>query len=155
MRCCCSPTCARKRASSSLRSPMQRPTGRSGRRWRASRTRSPTPRSMATRSICWPTEAIRAAEVVPEASMVIHGIGRARDGLYLHMIDGGLGKLRRLTRDAQVVDITLPFDGTLAALAVTASEDGALFSFTGWLTAADIWSVDARGRVTPTGLTPK
>ena len=96
-----------------------------------------------------------ATEVVPEASMVIHGIGRARDGLYLHMIDGGLGKLRRLTRDAQVVDITLPFDGTLAALAVTASEDGALFSFTGWLTAADIWSVDARGRVTPTGLTPK
>jgi len=57
----CSPTCARKRASSSLRSPMQRPTGRSGRRWRASRTRSPTPRSMATRSICWPTRAIRAA----------------------------------------------------------------------------------------------
>src|SRR5437660_3116072 len=94
-------------------------------------------------------------EVIPEGNMVIHGIGRARDGLYLHMVDGGLGKLRRLTRDAQVADITLPFDGTLAALAVTASEDGALFSFTGWLTAADIWSVDARGRVTPTGLTPK
>src|SRR5256885_292929 len=96
-----------------------------------------------------------ASEVVPEGSMVIHGIARARDGLYLHMIDGGLGKLRRLTRDAQVADITLPFDGTLTGLAVTASEDGALFSFTGWLTAADIWSVDARGRVTPTGLTPK
>src|SRR5207237_8380126 len=93
-----------------------------------------------------------ATEVVPEGSMVIHGIGRARDGLYLHMIDGGLGKLRRLTRDAQVVDITLPFDGTLAALAVTASEDGALFSFTGWLTAAEIWGVDARGRVSRTGM---
>jgi len=39
-----------------------------------------------------------ASEVVPEGSMVIHGIARARDGLYLHMIDGGLGKLRRLTR---------------------------------------------------------
>src|SRR5712671_2121095 len=114
-----------------------------------------TPRGRILRTAAGAPSLAGATEVIPEGNMVIYGIGRARDGLYLHMVDGGLGKLRRLTRDAQVADIPLPFDGTLAELAVTASEDGALFSFTGWLTAADIWSVDARGRVTPTGLTPK
>jgi prolyl oligopeptidase len=54
-----------------------------------------------------------------------------------------------------VREIRLPFDGTLSALATNPQEDGALFSFTGWLTPADIWSVDVYGRVAATGLTPR
>ncbi len=52
-------------------------------------------------------------------------------------------------------DIALPFDGTLGALSTNPTEAGALFAFTGWLTPADIWSVDAAGKVAATGLTPK
>jgi prolyl oligopeptidase len=96
-----------------------------------------------------------ATEVVAEGSVVIEGFERARDGLYLRMMNGGIAGLRRLDRDGRVKEISLPFDGTLSALATDPTEDGALFSFTGWLSPADIWSVDAAGRVAATGLTPR
>ncbi|HXY97091.1 MAG TPA: prolyl oligopeptidase family serine peptidase [Steroidobacteraceae bacterium] len=96
-----------------------------------------------------------ATEVLAQGPVVIEDFARARDGLYLRLMDGGIAGLRRLGRDGRVTDIALPFDGTLTALATNPTEDGALFSFTGWLNPADIWSVDAQGRVAATGLTPR
>ena len=96
-----------------------------------------------------------ATEVVPESAVVIQGMQRAADGLYLNMMDGGVSGLRRLEREGRVTEIRLPFEGTLRALSTDPSLPGALFSFTGWLTAGDIWSVDARGTVSATGLTPQ
>jgi len=96
-----------------------------------------------------------ATEIVAEGEMVIEGLARARDGLYLQMMDGGIGRLRRLGRDDRVSELRLPFEGTVRALSCEASADGALFSLTGWLNPEDIWSVDAEGHVEPTGLTPK
>jgi len=96
-----------------------------------------------------------ATEVVAEGSVVIEDFERARDGLYVRMMDGGIAGLRRLDREGHVREIALPFDGTLSALAADPTEDGALFSFTGWLSPADIWSVDASGKVAATGLTPR
>jgi prolyl oligopeptidase len=96
-----------------------------------------------------------ATEVMSQGPVVIEEFARARDGLYLRMMDGGIAGLKRLGRDGKVADIALPFDGTLTALATDPTEEGALFSFTGWLSPADIWSVDARHQVAPTGLTPR
>jgi len=96
-----------------------------------------------------------ASEVVAESKVVIQGLQRAKDGLYLNMMDGGISGLRRLDRSGRVSEVALPFDGTLRALSCHSSAEGALFSFTGWLTPGDIWSVDAAGKVTATGLTPK
>lgn len=96
-----------------------------------------------------------AQELLPQGGAVIEGIARARDGLYLRMMDGGIAGLKRLGRDGKAVEIALPFDGTLTALAANSGEDGALFSFTGWLEPADIWSVDAQGKAAATGLTPR
>ncbi|HEX4619498.1 MAG TPA: prolyl oligopeptidase family serine peptidase, partial [Steroidobacteraceae bacterium] len=96
-----------------------------------------------------------AREVLAQGSAVIEAIGRARDGLYLRIMDGGIAGLKRLGRDGRVADIALPFDGTLSALATNPDEDGGLYSFTGWLNPADIWSVDAQGKVAATGLTPR
>jgi prolyl oligopeptidase len=96
-----------------------------------------------------------ATEVVAESAVVIQGFQRAMDGLYLDMMDGGISGLRRLDHAGQVTEIRLPFDGTLRALSCHASEPGALFSFTGWLTPGDIWSADAAGKVAATGLTPR
>jgi prolyl oligopeptidase len=96
-----------------------------------------------------------ATELIPESDWVIQDMHLARDGLYLRMLDGGLSRLKRLGRDGQLRDIALPFDGTLSALNCEAHLDGALFSLTGWLTPADIWSANAAGRVSATGLTPK
>jgi prolyl oligopeptidase len=96
-----------------------------------------------------------ASEVVPEGKVVIQGLQRAKDGLYLDMMDGGVSGLRRLDREGRVSEIALPFDGTLHALSCEPRAAGALFAFTGWLTPGDIWSVDAAGKVSATGLTPK
>jgi prolyl oligopeptidase len=96
-----------------------------------------------------------ATEAVPEGKVVIESLRRAKDGLYLNMMEGGISGLRRLDRAGRVTEIALPFDGTLRALSCEATEEGALFSFTGWLTPGDIWTADAAGKVAPTGLTPK
>lgn len=68
---------------------------------------------------------------------------------------GGISRLACMRRDGHVDEIVLPFDGTLSALATEAQQDGALFALQGWLTPADIWATDARGRANPTGLNPK
>ena len=61
------------------------------------------------------------------------------------MLDGGLARLKRLARDGQLAEIALPFDGTLSALHTSVHAGRRRCSrFTGWLTPADIWSVDAR-----------
>jgi prolyl oligopeptidase len=96
-----------------------------------------------------------AVEVIPESEVVIQGLQRARDGLYLQVLDGGISRLRRLGHDGRLAEVALPFEGSLHALSTNPTEDGAFFSFTGWLTPADIFSVDAAGRVAATGLTPK
>jgi prolyl oligopeptidase len=96
-----------------------------------------------------------ATEVIAQGEVVIQSLQRAMDGLYLELMDGGISGLRRLGRDGRVADIALPFEGTLQALAANPAEEGALFAFTGWLTPGDIWSVDASGKVAPTGLTPR
>jgi prolyl oligopeptidase len=96
-----------------------------------------------------------AKEIIPQSELVIEGMSLARDGLYLRLLDGGIARLQRRGRDGQVSHIGLPFDGTMGALASNVTLDGALFSFTGWLEPADIWSVDAAGRTAATGLTPK
>jgi len=95
-----------------------------------------------------------ATEVVPQGPLVIEGLQRARDNLYLQIMDGGVSRLRRLTRAGVVTEIDLPFDGTVSALTATARDDGVLFSLQGWLTPPDIWSADPHGRVAATGLTP-
>jgi prolyl oligopeptidase len=96
-----------------------------------------------------------ASEVIAEGEVVIQSLHRAKDGLYLELMDGGISGLRRLGRDGRVADVALPFEGTLQALSADSTESGALFSFTGWLTPGDIWSVDAQGKVAATGLTPR
>lgn len=94
-------------------------------------------------------------EVVPQGAQVIEELGRASDGLYLRLMDGGIGRLRRLGPDNRVAEVALPFDGTISGLFANPREPGVLFGLTGWLTPAGIWQADPAGRVTDTGLTPK
>lgn len=95
-----------------------------------------------------------AREVVPQGDLVLEDFTRARDGLYVRALDGGIARLKRLGPDDRLSDIPLPFDGTLSALNADPQAEGALFGLTGWLEPPDIWEAKA-GKVRATGLTPK
>ena len=92
---------------------------------------------------------------VPQNALVIESLGRARDGIYLKIMDGGISRLQRLGKDGRIADIALPFDGTIGAVFAVPDEDGALISLQGWLEAPGIWSVNSSGRLADTGITPK
>jgi prolyl oligopeptidase len=87
--------------------------------------------------------------------MVLQSLARAKDGIYLAAMDGGIARLRRLGDDGKLVDIALPFDGTLSVITADSAAPGAVMLLGGWFQSTGIWSVDERGRVTDTGLTPK
>lgn len=96
-----------------------------------------------------------AQEVVPESDLVLQGLARAKDGLYIRAMDGGIGKLQRLGTDGKVAGIALPFDGTLVSIDADADAPGALVILSGWLQPTGIWSVSADGKLADTGITPK
>ncbi len=113
------------------------------------------PRGRILRTSVTSPQLAHAREVVPQSKVVIQSIARGKDGLYLQLMDGGVSRLQRLLRSGQITDVALPFDGTLSALDATPEESGALFVLQGWLTAPDVWSVDADGRVRATGWMPR
>ncbi len=96
-----------------------------------------------------------AQEVVAESDLVLQGTARAKDGLYIRAMDGGIGKLLRLGADGKVASIALPFDGTLGSIDADADASGALVILSGWLQPTGIWSVSADGKLADTGITPK
>ena len=114
-----------------------------------------TPRGRIVKTSAAAPSLTTATLIVPQGPAVIESMARARDGLYLQIMDGGISRLRRLGPDGRVAEISLPFDGTIGAVYTVAREDGALISLTGWLTPAGIYSVDTAGRVVDTGITPK
>lgn len=114
-----------------------------------------TPRGRIVKTRAASPDLAGATVVVPQGPLVIEGFHRARDGLYLRIMDGGIGRLRRLGWDGKVAEIALPFDGTIGAAYAEPGLDGILMNLSGWLTPTGVWSVDAAGRVADTGITPK
>ncbi len=114
-----------------------------------------TPRGRLVKTSAAAPNLATAAVVVPQGSFVIESTSRARDGLYLKIMDGGISRLQKLEGDGRVADIALPFEGTIGAVYAVPDLDGVLISLTGWLTPAGIYSVDTGGRIADTGITPK
>jgi prolyl oligopeptidase len=96
-----------------------------------------------------------AEEVAPESALVLQSLMRAKDGLYIRAMDGGISKLLRLGADGKVVNVALPFEGTLRAMDTDGNAPGALLILSGWLQPMGIWSLDASGKLADTGITPK
>jgi prolyl oligopeptidase len=114
-----------------------------------------TPRGRLVKTSAAAPNLASATVVVPQGSDVIESTARARDGIYLLIMDGGISRLRRLGRDGHVAEIALPFDGTIGSVNTVPNEDGALISLGGWLTPTGIYAVDTAGRLADTGITPK
>ncbi|MEI9992796.1 MAG: prolyl oligopeptidase family serine peptidase [Rhizomicrobium sp.] len=114
-----------------------------------------TPRGRIVRTSLAAPGIAAATVVVPQGEQVIEDIDRAKDGLYLQIMDGGISRLRRLGPDGKVTEIALPFDGTFGAVYADARDPGVLLQLSGWLTPTGVWSVDPAGLVADTGLTPR
>ncbi len=114
-----------------------------------------TPRGRVLKTSATAPSLSTATEVVPQGPQVIDSLHRARDGLYLQIMDGGIHRMRRLGFDGQLTEMALPFDGTIGGIFAAADETGVLFSYTGWLTPTAIWSATSAGAVSDTGLTPR
>lgn len=92
--------------------------------------------------------------VVPQGPPVIQRIARAKNGFYLKIMDGGVNRLKFLSRGGGVTEYALPFDGTIGEIFADPAEDGALFTYGGWLQPTGVWKIDADGDFADTRLTP-
>ena len=83
--------------------------------------------------------------VVPPSEPVVINIAAAADGLYIQDLDGGIGKLRRLSYGTGKVEaMKLPFDGAIQSLVTNPTEPGAWLDLVGW-TKPPLWySLDAK-----------
>jgi len=98
----------------------------------------------------------KATLAVPPGEAVIVGVAAAADGLYIQDLDGGIGKLRRLSYGSGKVEpMKLPFDGAIQSLVTNPTEPGAWLELVGW-TKPPLWySLDAKsGKLEDTHIVP-
>lgn len=101
--------------------------------------------------------AANASVIVPAGDVVIQGISVARDGLYVNGILGGLARLRKLPVASDkalgsIVNIDLPFDGSISEFATDPRSPGAVMGLVSWTKPQLIYSLDAAGELTDTGI---
>ena len=96
-----------------------------------------------------------AAAVVPEGPLVVESLALARDGLYLLSLDGGYHSLRRLTREAKLNDVSLPFEGSINGVFASTDDDGCYVDATAWLIPLTVFRHDpARGQTERVDIAP-
>ena len=97
-----------------------------------------------------------AAVVVPASEAVVVGISVASDALYIQDLDGGIGRLRRVSYSGGAAEpVTLPFDGAIQSLVTNPTQPGAWLELTSWVKSPLWFALDAKsGKITDTGLVP-
>ena len=97
----------------------------------------------------------KAKEVIAPSKAVLKGIATARDGVYVQAIEGGLGRLSRLSAGGETTAIALPFEGSIATIYTDPLKDGCWFILDSWVRSPVVCFVDAGGQVTVTDIAPK
>lgn len=98
-----------------------------------------------------------AETIVPESQAVVSSISVAQDALYVQLLDGGIGRILRVSYGPkpQVQEVALPFQGTVDAVQTDPRLPGALFYMESWTRAYQIYAYDpASNAVTNTKLQP-
>jgi prolyl oligopeptidase len=97
----------------------------------------------------------KAALVVPPSEVVVVNIQVAGDGLYIQDLDGGIGRLRRLSYSGGNAEpVKLPFDGAIQSLFTNPTEKGAWLELTSW-TKSPLWyALKPNFQIEDTGILP-
>jgi len=97
------------------------------------------------------------AEVaVPPSDAVVQNVAAASDALYIQSLDGGIGRLSRVTYPSGKPErIPLPLDGSLALSGTDQRVPGTILELTSWTRARKIYAYDPTSKaVTDTKLQP-
>ncbi len=96
-----------------------------------------------------------AKVIVPASDMVLTEIALARDALYVRALDGGVGRLRRVSFDGTSESVPIDPGKSVSEIGVTPTTDGALVHLASWTT-GPVWSQyePRRKQLTDVGIQP-
>jgi prolyl oligopeptidase len=113
------------------------------------------PRYEVTRTSLKNPDVAHAAVVVPASEVVIQEADVASDGVYIRDLDGGIGKLRRLSFDGKLAPISFASGRSVAVVSTTPTEPGALLHVVSWTSAPRWVKYDEKTKsATDTGIQP-
>ncbi len=96
-----------------------------------------------------------ATVVVPASEVVIQEVDVASDGIYLRDLDGGIGRMRRLSFDGKIEPVAVGQGLSVADISVTPTEPGALVHVVSWTTSPRFLKYDPKSKAaTETGIQP-
>jgi prolyl oligopeptidase len=102
-------------------------------------THHDAPRFKIVRTSLIKPDLAHAKVVMPPSDSVISEIDVAKDGLYVSLFDGGIGRVKRVSyANDSAEEVALPFQGTVAFLAADPRYLGALINLTSW-THSPLW----------------
>ena len=113
------------------------------------------PRFEVTRTSLKSPDVGHATVVVPATEVVIQEADVAKDGIYIRDLDGGIGRMRRLSFDGRIEQIPVAAGESVAGISVTSSEPGALVHVVSWTTSPR-WAAynTQRKTISDTGIQP-
>jgi len=96
------------------------------------------PRFEVTRINLKNPELAHAQVVVPASEMVIQEADVAQDAIYIRDLDGGIGRLRKLSFSGKMEPVSIAEGKSVSDLSVTPSEPGAMVHVVSW-TISPLW----------------
>jgi prolyl oligopeptidase len=96
-----------------------------------------------------------ATVVVPASDVVIQEADIARDAIYIRDLDGGIGRMRRLSFDGQIDPVPVGQGLSVGEISVTPGESGALIHVVSWTSSPRWLQYDSKSKAaTDTGIQP-
>ncbi len=113
------------------------------------------PRYEVTRTSLKNPDVAHAKVVVPASEVVIQEADVASDAIYIRDLDGGIGRMRRLSFDGKIEPISAGEGQSVAEISVTPFEAGALVHGVSWTTSPRWLKYDPKTKAaTDTGIQP-
>jgi prolyl oligopeptidase len=113
------------------------------------------PRYEVTRTSLKNPDAAHATVVVPASEVVIQEADVASDGVYIRDLDGGIGRMRRLSFDGNIEPVPVGDGQSVQAISATPTEPGALANVVSWTTSPRWLKYDPKTKIaTDTGIQP-
>ena len=111
-------------------------------------THKSKPRYEVTRINLKTPDLAHATIVVPASEVVIQEADVATDGIYLRDLDGGIGRMRRLSFDGHIEPVPVSKGQSVSEISVTPTEPGALVHVVSWTTSPHFLQYDPKTRKT-------